>query len=352
MEQDTPAGSGPAFSTRLQRRFQNQQNTAPPRQSEDSRERATSNPVPTTPSLHQGRIHPTFSFSAPLSGVPAWGICQGGTTNYPPPPLVNMAAPEQRTMFCRAEDLSHIITNVVQQLNLNNSNNNFQNSNIVKPKSDFPIFDDRSNLHPVDFLKQIESIYRCEGIPVDQFILNGMGHLYFKNNARTWADAFLSTFVNFNDFKHHFLSQFWNHSQQLEVRIKLDSNVYRENSGLSFTDHFNKYVAMAKHLEPPYTERQLIQIIARHFPPSVSCTLVGTTTFQGVLERLRQAEYYFGATKKFCRFSPDESSSTNSQTPYNKKIVNHTNYTYKNATKNVSNIQTPDTILDGENPEN
>ncbi|KAL3285917.1 hypothetical protein HHI36_000435 [Cryptolaemus montrouzieri] len=79
---------------------------------------------------------------------------------------------------------------------------------------------------------------------------------------------------------------------QLGTKLSLQSARYKESEG-SFVEHFMKFVAMSKHLEPNYFEQLLIKTIARHYPPNISSVLVGTHSLADAMDKLRQADYYF-----------------------------------------------------------
>lgn len=276
--------------------------------------------------------------------------------NFMPPPFCNPT-----TCSMQQEDLKTIISSVINEvhkLNINNNNINsnqghFQNICTFKPNADVPIFDDKGDIHPVDFLNQIETMYKSQNVSVDQFLVDSITNLFFRGNAKIWMNAFLSTFTNFQDFKNQFLAQYWSQSQQLKIRLKLDSDIYPINGSATFTEYFNSYVVLAKHLEPAYPPPQLIQIIARHFPPSISCTLIGAVTFQDALQRLRQAEYYFSASTTD---SFSHSTRPGKNYFYKQNNSRHGSQSQQmsgqNQTKNLSSMQTVDNVECEENSEN
>ncbi|CAH1102304.1 unnamed protein product [Psylliodes chrysocephalus] len=162
-----------------------------------------------------------------------------------------------------------------------------------------PTFDNREKIHPVEFLENIELYFNVNSISFRQlkFYLNTL----MENSAKTWFQAYSHMFGSYNDFKNSFLQQYWGPTLQLNIKLKLESGRYQEEHG-SFVDYFNTQVASARHLYPPYTEQQLIAIIARHFPPNISATLVGTDSLLTCVERLRQADYYFKNDQKKNRY--------------------------------------------------
>lgn len=178
----------------------------------------------------------------------------------------------------------------VETVNLtaNSRNNNAMvNCNNLENLKFIPIFDDNGSIHPVDFIRQVEQLIDSTNFPLAACFLADK----FKGRAKTWADVFLSTFNEFDSFKTAFLEQFWGHSQQLKVKLLLESNVYNEGS---FVDYFLHFVGMGKHLQPSYEERMLISTISRHFPPHIASCLVGVRTVRDALDRLRHADQFYG----------------------------------------------------------
>ncbi|KAJ8966649.1 hypothetical protein NQ314_003416 [Rhamnusium bicolor] len=112
----------------------------------------------------------------------------------------------------------------------------------------------------------------------DNFSLFNMGKLVpvFDNDCDTYEH-----------FKKEFSENFW---QQHNIRSQLEGAEYKE--GL-FVDHINHWIAMAKHLQPPYTPEKLIEEIATHFRPSVAGALMRATTLSQAITRLRHADAYY-----------------------------------------------------------
>ncbi|XP_044765647.1 uncharacterized protein LOC123321918 [Coccinella septempunctata] len=151
-----------------------------------------------------------------------------------------------------------------------------------------PDFDGESHVQAPEFLQFLEN-----GINVNAISFNNIRILLcksFKGSAKLWWEAYSNYFSNYSQFKTEFLSHFWDRKRQYKIKEKLENSEYV--SGL-FTDHFNYWIGAAKHLQPPYTVIELIDLIAPHFPPNVASSLLGCTTFSDAVSRLRQADHYF-----------------------------------------------------------
>lgn len=195
------------------------------------------------------------------------------------------------------EQLLNQVMSTMNQINLNVNRNNPQDSynisrnnvNNFETSKKLPVFDDTGTLHPMEFLEVLEYSMISENIPFEifKFIIRNQ----FKGTASLWSQAFLHNFTDFESFKLAFMDQFWSETKQLQIKLDLQSQYYKEGQG-SLVNYFMKNVAMARYLSPPYSELLLIRTIARHFPPHISATLMGAQCLAEAMERLRQADYY------------------------------------------------------------
>lgn len=250
--------------------------------------------------------------------------------------------------------LSSSISNVNGQdnnniFNPNNQNNNFNyggNCSLFEVSKIMPEFDNENTLQPLDFLQILESSIDVQRVPFNniKFLLNNS----FKNSAKLWWDAFSDTIVTYCQFRKEFVEYFWPPKKQQQIRNKLETTEYREGDGL-FVDHFNYWVAISKHLQPPYTPEQLIEKIAPHFPPNVAGSLLGATSLSQALARLRHADEYYknsplGKKKYFMSYNKDTDLYKNagpSKHGLRPKVFD------KNVNRNISNLD-----LEEEAPEN
>lgn len=180
------------------------------------------------------------------------------------------------------------------QAGLNNIPSQFSNLNLnasLFSLGDFskllPDFDGESGLQAPEFLNFLEN-----GVAVDTISFCNLKILFrncFKNSAKLWWEAYSDYFRDYVQFKTEFLSHFWSKRKQIKIKDQLERTEYRE--GL-LVDHFNYWVAATKYLEPPYTVKELIDAIAPHFPPNISCSLLGCSSLSDAVSRLRQADEY------------------------------------------------------------
>lgn len=263
---------------------------------------------------------------------------------------------------CQINELKNIISQVIGEqfkkcdtVNYGNRNRHFVNDNLSNQNfvqgdqgnlngiqienfqysfSDIcnliPKFDNEGAVQPLDFLEHLESsinFRRVSFISV-KIILSKC----FSKSAKLWWEAFSGTFNSYDQFRNDFISYFWNNSRQRKIKSQLETDQYKE--GL-FVDHFNHWVSMSKHLQPPYTPAELIDVIAPHFPPTIASCLLGCNNFSEAVKRLKHADDYFN--NKSSMFKGNESSHYQKQFFFNEsKNKFHNNFKPNAYSKKIS----------------
>lgn len=266
-------------------------------------------PLQTTPtatplsSTTQGRIFPVFNQQGePINGPPP---CSFVPSNEDLERLINnMVQQNVRDTFnmfmfnnrCvsnnQQDQRSDFISDQNVFLNSSTNVNNFPN--LVNMISHIPFFNDEGSIHPIDFIEQIQMLINNYNIPFANIRILLADK--FKGKAKAWGEAFLTSFSTFDNFKNAFVDFFWDETKQQYFKSKIESGIYERGS---YVEHFTKYVAMARHIYPPFTDLSLIKLIARHLPPHISTTLIGVSTLGDALGRLKQADYYNCQTHNF-----------------------------------------------------
>lgn len=182
------------------------------------------------------------------------------------------------------------VTNIDHVEVVRSSSTNMLNSPQAMAKKCLPVFNDSGDLHPVDFITKLEKVIIAHNMPFE--FLAVWCHELFEGRARYWADALLYSFPNFAALKSSFLSHFWSPTKQAKVKLQLEIGKYDRRDGMGYVDYFLKQVASSRYLEPGYSDSELIATVSRHFPPTISCALLGTQTVKDALDRLRLAEHY------------------------------------------------------------
>ncbi|XP_031358619.1 uncharacterized protein LOC116182240 [Photinus pyralis] len=156
-----------------------------------------------------------------------------------------------------------------------------------------PIFDNKGMVHPLEFLEQVDCYYNLNKVPYSYFRMVVANQ--FRGEALSWSQTHMHTFSNFDEFKAGFRDFFWSDVIQSECLYNLEKNKYYASMG-SFSQHFMRSVALAKHIS--YPEHFIIQKLSRNYPPHIATHLVGMKRFADAIGRLRQAEYYFAPEVK------------------------------------------------------
>ncbi|KAL3274736.1 hypothetical protein HHI36_024259 [Cryptolaemus montrouzieri] len=234
---------------------------------------------------------------------------------------------------------------------LNNQNKDERVNSHSVLNTHFPVYNIRRppQQHRNENIRATHPLSPSRDIPINNFNLNNNIPFRYNNvnagssndsdlenlirhlvhsSAALWSRAYLDFFVDFPSFKNSFISQFWDETKQLETKLALQSARYKESEG-SFVEHFMKFVAMSKHLEPNYSEQLLMKTIARHYPPNISSVLVGTHSLADAMDKLRQADYYFRFEMKI---NTDLGSQMRSSDPIERNKNSH-NFNFRNSTR-------------------
>lgn len=217
---------------------------------------------------------------------------------------INRSAPDDNfkpKQSCDTNVQGGLNPNIVLQTPSNSPVNNspFSLSDISKL---MPKFDGENDKQPPEFLEFFESSIDVEIIPFSQMKI--LLSRAFEKSAKLWWDAFSISFVDYHHFKREFLSHFWYLRKQRRIKDRLENGQYEAGT---FVNYFNYWASMTRYLQPNYSPSEFIDLIAPHFPPSVSCVLLGWTNFSDAVSRLRHADEYFkNSNVNNHRFSSDQ----------------------------------------------
>lgn len=225
-----------------------------------------------------------------------------------------LTAPGVNVSYLNAAQIADIVTQVVTNLHSKNVSISEKtidrnlvetvksleglnkNVSILEATHKLPVFDNSGNLHPVDFIEQLEDFYDLQNVSFDRFkkyvLIN-----HFQGTALLWFQACMLTFDNFKNFKDGFINHFWSENIQDEVKSKLKESTFLEHQG-SVVEHFMRLIATARHLQPEMSERALIKKVASNFPAHLYSVLVHSNTLSEALDILRQHDYYNARKQK------------------------------------------------------
>lgn len=132
-----------------------------------------------------------------------------------------------------------------------------------------PRFADTAELHPVDFVAQLEDYFCNMRVPGDRQAKLAVKCL--DGTAKTWGTVLANRFADFSVFKTKFLARFWGEDRQRKIKYEIFSDQFKEGN---MTQYFLDIVAKGTYLKPPMEEGELVRAVIRHFPPHIERSLI------------------------------------------------------------------------------
>ena len=170
---------------------------------------------------------------------------------------------------------------------INTAHNKFSNiTQVSKLLKLVPRFDG-SNMNPVMFLNTLLRVLTGHDADLNSFLR--VGFAVFEGDARTWALYALDSCNSFDAFSEAFLSEFWGHARQRELRWSVDHGTYAQSAG-NFATYFHRLATQAQYLTPAYDEPYLVRSLAAHYPSFVASRLAGVHTVRAATLLLRELD--------------------------------------------------------------
>ncbi|XP_062714830.1 uncharacterized protein LOC134291298 [Aedes albopictus] len=149
---------------------------------------------------------------------------------------------------------------------------------------------DLEQSHPVEFLQDVdryvESI-RLEPNCKLPFVLSCL-----EGEARTWARGFGYLLVNYDQFRFHFLQQYWGQRAQRLVREEIMYGNYAAITPSKMADYFLALITKARHLDTAPSELELVLHLTQHFPRSVGARLSNCSDIQSAYTLLQTEDHH------------------------------------------------------------
>ena len=161
-----------------------------------------------------------------------------------------------------------------------------------------PTFSGDHKERPIQFLNQLNdylNIYRLEGknslCMISQCLVG---------NAKKWWQLNDGNFNNVDEFSRAFKNRFWNVDVQKMVRKKIDFNRFNESGKSTRTNYAMEIFSLAKDLDNPYSEEELVRAIGSHFERDIYGAIIGqgVKTSERLFEILDQFEDWALTSKK------------------------------------------------------
>lgn len=147
---------------------------------------------------------------------------------------------------------------------------------------------DNEQLNPKEFISSLDDYFL--DFRVSEKTKLAQTRKLLTGPAQTWFWA--TQFVDFSDFKTKFLRHFWGEEIQSTVRQSLNiPDQYKQEHG-SMTNYFLKKLRVARCLDTPIPDKELIRTIVSHFGYQVkwAITHCNASTIDTVIEKLTELD--------------------------------------------------------------
>jgi hypothetical protein len=156
-----------------------------------------------------------------------------------------------------------------------------------------PIFNESSDQNSVLHLRQLDNYFKIKGIPKElqlaiatRTIKGFVGKSWIVASAGDWKD--------YDDFKAAFVHQYWNLNSQshCQTRCSIYQAKYNRYDNESMSDHFLKFEALAKVLQPKMTDAEILSAMQNHYSVVIQRNWVTAQIrdIQGAITFLKQVE--------------------------------------------------------------
>lgn len=169
------------------------------------------------------------------------------------------------------------------------SQNLSQLSQLISTRPELPPKFRNSHLvNPIRFLQDLEKYFKRAGIHEGRYLEIALDSL--EGPAENWATIYKSVWKKYNDFRRSFLHTYWSEQEQSKLRHRILTDTWTNKH--SMIDHFAYFVNLAELLTEPFSERELVVHLMRHFPVHIQSlwSLAGQQTLAEAAEFLRQQE--------------------------------------------------------------
>ncbi|XP_023311504.1 putative mediator of RNA polymerase II transcription subunit 29 [Anoplophora glabripennis] len=166
----------------------------------------------------------------------------------------------------------------------------------INISQDLVFFGD-TRIHPAVFIKKLKKY--IETLPSSMNIKNIISST-MKGDADIWYQLIEDKYDTFDEFEQLFISKYWGEYHQQKVRINLINGKYNEKFGSSRERYLMKKIYNIKHLEPKFTENEMVKMLARHFEEDIHKVIVTQriSTIDGLIDYIRSIDDYQTGWKK------------------------------------------------------
>lgn len=161
---------------------------------------------------------------------------------------------------------------------------------VIQPTIEKPNFNGKGDHNPMRFLKRLKRYINSIGaqdraIDIATDCLSGPALKILELNSKSW--------VTIEDFETDFRRSYWGDQHQEAARHRLMSTTFDASRKLTMCEHFADQVDTVSSLTIPWSERDIVNCVMRHYPTDVQqlwFTRVGEVTMLTASEFLRNLE--------------------------------------------------------------
>jgi hypothetical protein len=147
----------------------------------------------------------------------------------------------------------------------------------------------QKGIHPMEFLKQVESKFDFVGTIEDSVKLR-IARQCFRLEPRDWIRD--NVFETYSEFKATFIETYWGFKEQAKLHKKIYCGKYVMGRKLSMSSYVKKMYREAQFLSYSIPEDVLVQNLIGHLPIEFRMVLINTElSLKPVLDVLAKAEY-------------------------------------------------------------
>lgn len=156
----------------------------------------------------------------------------------------------------------------IRRLRQSRNGQSFQNNNsIITKQLKLPNFSGKSWEKPMNFVRELEEYLQVLDVS-DDLGLKLIGQS-LTNDAKDWWVARRDVISTWEDFKTRFLARYWSEETQREVKRDLVFGYYLPESKLGWSEYAGRKYAVARGLNPPLSEAEIVGNLTRHFGDAV-----------------------------------------------------------------------------------
>lgn len=217
-------------------------------------------------------------------------------------------------------------------------------------KYTIPRYEAKPDERPTKYLKELAKY--CQTTRAQTWEYNSIINESLQGTAKEWWSAKNMNIVDLEEFETALKRRFWSTDAQHKIRRELNFGYYKFNNTETRTQHAMRLIGNAKDLEPPMSDKEIIDCLSNHFTQDIRAAIFsrGITSTEDLLDIIdrsdqtgplnapRRPNWQYGQSNER-RYNNTWQSTTNNNQPdtsHNKPPTPYNN-TYNNTTTPYNN---------------